>query len=247
MKKRIPLILAFALLFTSIAAAAETYPTPSFTTFAQMRVKCSDTGYSFAFDRPVDRLFVNWTDGSGLQELLIDEDLRAYAFRAGHKYLAGIQEHFSSSKSEIERYRGQTLREDIEIDPVTGLEAIRETRNYQSIQTLKMDDKMEENILKFKKQYSSKYEIEIIEPKLLTVEYTDANGEVKESPVVDKDGNLVYKDGEMRAFTVTMRYFKTNIATPDQIAFITLQDDEWVVCYNRSGNIVGVEHYEDQF
>ena len=246
MKKLITLVLTFALVLASVAAIAETYATPSFSTFAQMRVKCTDKGYSFAFSKPVDRLFVNWTDGSGLQELLIDEDLRAYAFRAGHKYLAGIEEHYSGYKSEIEIYRGETLREDIQIDPATGLEAVRETRNYVRIQPLLMNDKVEENIERFRARYA-RYEIEIIEPRLLTVEYIDENGQVAESPVVDVNGNLVYTEGEMRAYTVKTKYFKTNIATPDQIAFITLQDDEWVVYYNRSGKIVGVEHYENQF
>ena len=246
MKKSITLVLTFAFLLTSIRAIAETYPIPNLNTFAKMRVSCSDTGYSMVFSKPVDRLFVNWTDGSGLQELLIDEDLRAYAFRNNHKYLAGIQEHYSGCRSLVEIYRGETLREDIQIDPVTGLEGIRETRTYASIQPLKMDDKVKENIAKFKESYKT-YEIEIIEPRVWTVECTNENGETVETPVVDENGNLLYKDGEMRAYSVKIEYFKTNIATPDQIAFITLQEDEWVVYYNRSGNIVGVEHYENQF
>ena len=225
---------------------AETHPIPNISMFAQMRVRCTDRGYSFSFSQPVDRLFVNWTDGTGLQELLIDEDLRAYAFRADHKYLAGIEEHFSGYKSEVEKYGGKTLSEDIQIDPALGTEVVRETRNYQKIQPLKMDDKLEENIAKFKEQYK-KYQIEIIEPEQLMWEYTDENGKPAKSPVADENGDLVYLEGEMRAFTVTNKYWKTNTATPDQAAFITLQDDEWVVYYNRSGVIVGIEYYVDQF
>ncbi|MBR3108967.1 MAG: hypothetical protein IKH30_17545 [Clostridia bacterium] len=246
MKKLITLVLTLALLLTSVAVIADTNPIPNINTFAKMRVSCNDRGYSFRFDRPVDRLLVNWTDGTGLQELLIDENLRAYAFRGNHKYLAGIEEHYSSSKSVIEKYRGETLSEHIELDPVTGLEIVRETRTYVRIQALKYNNKMEENIAKFRERYKN-YEIEIIEPQLLIEGHIDENGEFVKSPVVDENGNYVYTDGEMRAYSVKTKYYKTNIATPDQIAFITLQDDEWVVYYNRSGMIVGVEHYENQF
>lgn len=234
------------MLLSNAVVLAESHPKPNINTFAEMRVKCNDYGYSFAFSKPVDRLFVIWTDGTGLQELYIDEDLRAYAFRLNHKYLAGIEEHYSGRRSLVEIYGGEKLTEDIQIDPATGLEAVRETRTYRKIQALEMNSKMEENIAKFKEKYK-KYIVEIDMPEQMVVEVKDANGNVIEVPVLDENGDFVYTVGEMRAYSVKIQYYKTNIATPDQRAFVTLQDDEWVVYYNRSGKIVSVEHYENQF
>ena len=46
MKKVFALILTIALLLTSVAAFAETHPTPNVSSFAQLTVKTSDTAYS---------------------------------------------------------------------------------------------------------------------------------------------------------------------------------------------------------
>lgn len=245
MKKILTMVLAFALLLTSAAAFAESHPTPPVSTFAQLTVKTSDTAYTFAFTKPVDRLFVNWTEG--IQEYLVDENLRAYAFRAGHKFLAGITEHYSNAKSVLV-YNGKTLLwEDIQIDPVTGKEVIQETKTYSRIETVKGTDNMEHKLRDFIKKYGSKYEIEYDEPQQVFETVVDEEGNTVEVPKLDKDGNPVYIDGEIRAYTMKTKYFATNVATPDQIAFITLQD-EWIVCYNRSGKIVSIEYFDgDEF
>ncbi len=246
MKKVIALIVAIALLLPSAAVFAETPPTPNINTFAKMRVKCTDKSYTFTFSKPVDRLFIKWVDADEPQELLIDENLRASAFRWNHKYLAGIEEHFSNCSSLIIKQGKNILSEDIQIDPATGKQVIEETRDYKKIQTLKMSDDMEDIIEKFKEKYK-KYNVEIDEPEQVFVEITDENGETIALPAVDENGDFIYTVGEMRAYSVKYKYWATNIATPDQAAFITLQDDEWVVYYNRSGNIVDVQHYENQF
>lgn len=253
MKRAAVLILAFFLLLSSTVAFAENHPTPPVSTFAEMRVKTSDTAYSIALSKPVDLLFINWTDGSGLQELLVDEDLRAYAFRAGHKYLAGIQERVSTARS-TEIYDGKELiYRDIQLDPITGYEIVREVKTYVRKQVLKHDKDLEKNILEFEKRYGGDYHIELIEPEQVFAEAQDRNGNTVKVPVKDENGDDVYLDGEIKAYTLEIKYNskesrrKTNVATPDQVAFVTLQEDEWVVCYNRSGQIVKIEYYEGQF
>ena len=246
MSKRAALILSLFFLFSIMPAFAESHPTPNINDFARMKVKISDSAISIAFDLPVDRLFINWTDGSDPQELLVDENLKAYGFRAGHKYLPGIQEHVSNCVSRLV-YNGKTvLFEDIQIDPVTGREAVREIKTYQKIEKLKHTDDLEKKIREFTEKYGEKYQIEYDEPKQVFDLFTDEQGYTYKLPRQDENGEDVYEDGEIRAYTFQVQYFATNIATPDQIAFITLQD-EWIVCYNRSGQIVSVDYNENQF
>lgn len=247
MKKIISLVMAFALLLAGISALAETHPTPPVSHFANMKVRINDRGYTISFDKPVDRLFVNWTDTDELQELMIDEDLRAYAFKADHKYNAGVEGSFSDAHSTVIKYGRETLYEDIQINPATGKEVVRDTITYKKIQTLKANSKLGQNIAKFRKQYKN-YEIEIIMPEQVFVTTTDEEGNEVEVPLLDEKGHYVYTDGEMRAYSTTKtQYWATNVATRAQAAFITLQDDEWVVYYNRSGQIIDIEYYENQF
>ena len=235
MKKMFALVLTIALLLTSVAAFAETHPTPNVSYFAQLKVKTSDTAYSLKFTKPVDRLFIIWSD-TGLQEMMVDEKLSAYIFRSGHKYLAGIEERVVPEKS-TEIYDGKKLiYQDTQVDPVTGNEIVKEVKTYVKTQVLKFSNNMACEIAKFSDQYKD-YQIEVIEP----------------THLVDEDGKDIYIDGALKAYkveTVYNRYpgkRKTNVAIPSQAAFVTLQDDEWVVYYNRSGQIVGIEYYDGQF
>lgn len=236
MKKVFALILTIALLLTSVAAFAETHPTPNVSSFAQLTVKTSDTAYSLKFTKPVDRLFIIWSD-TGLQEMMVDERLNAFVFRSGHKYLAGIEERFVPEKS-IEIYDGNKLiYKDTQVDPVTGNEIAKEVKTYKYSQVLHYGDNLDQQIEAFKQWHGQDYEYEVIEPQ----------------HSLDEDGKDVYTLGCIKAYTVETKYNpkeakrKTNVAVPSQAAFITLQDDEWVVYYNRSGQIVGIEYYDGQF
>ena len=236
MKKIITMVLAVVLLMTSVAAFSETHPIPNISQFAEQKVKTSDNSYSLKFTKPVDRLFINWTDGAGLEEMMVDENLNAFIFRTGHKYLAGIEERFVPEKS-TEIYDGKKLiYQDTQVDPVTGNEIVKDVKTYVKTLVLKFTDDVDTIVEAFKKQYKD-YKIEVIKPQHM----------------VDKDGKDIYINGAVKAYkeeTVYNRYpgkRKTNLAIPSQAAFVTLQEDEWVVYYNRSGKIVGIEYYDGQF
>jgi hypothetical protein len=104
MKKIITLVLALALVLTSVAAFAETHATPSFKSFATMTTKTVNGtkgvgGYiEITLSKPVDRLLVKWAEkGAEPEELAVDEDLKAYALLWGHKYMPGTTQYYDRS------------------------------------------------------------------------------------------------------------------------------------------------------
>ncbi|MBR3019467.1 MAG: hypothetical protein IKH57_20710 [Clostridia bacterium] len=112
MKKIITLVLALALLMTSVVAIAETHATPNINSFATMTVKYvgakfarnttynnnpkkNDEYYEITLSKPVDRLLVNWTGkGEEPEELAVDENLKATAIVWNHKYMPGTEESY---------------------------------------------------------------------------------------------------------------------------------------------------------
>ena len=70
MKKIIAFVLCIAFLMTGVAASAETHPKPSIDYFSKLRVRTSDTAYSLKFTKPIDRLFIIWSD-TGLEEMMV--------------------------------------------------------------------------------------------------------------------------------------------------------------------------------
>lgn len=235
MKKIIAFVLCIAFLMTGVAASAETHPKPSIDYFSKLRVRTSDTAYSLKFTKPIDRLFIIWSD-TGLEEMMVDENLTAYIFRSGHKYLAGIEERFVPEKT-TEIYDGKKLiYQDIQVDPLTGNEIAKDIKTYVKTQVLKFTDDVDYQIELFKSQ-NKDYEIEVTLPQ-------HKQGE---------NGGDIYIDGSVKAYKEETVYnrapskLKTNVAIPSQAAFVTLQEDEWVVYYNRSGLIVKIEYYDGQF
>ena len=88
MKKIITLVLAVALLMTSVMAFAETKGTPNINSFAKMTTKTDEKNgiITITMSKMVDRLLVNWTDkGAEPEELALDENMQATAIIWGHE------------------------------------------------------------------------------------------------------------------------------------------------------------------
>ncbi|MBQ7655330.1 MAG: hypothetical protein IJI53_05555, partial [Clostridia bacterium] len=78
MKKIVTLVLAIALLMTSVVAIAETHATPNINSFATMKVKYDESNriYTITLSKPVDRLLIKWAEkGAEPEELAVGEDL----------------------------------------------------------------------------------------------------------------------------------------------------------------------------
>jgi len=103
MKKVITLVLAIALVLTSVVAIAETVEapaapkgTPNINSFAKMTTKYNEgAGYITITLKggKVDRLLVKWAEkGAEPEELAIDENGVATALTWGHKYMPGTEQ-----------------------------------------------------------------------------------------------------------------------------------------------------------
>jgi len=100
MKKIVTLVLAIALLMTSVVAIAETHATPNVNTFAKMTTKYSEGNgtITITLTKPVDRLLVKWAEkGAEPEELAVGEDLKATALTWGHKYMPGTEQIYGTS------------------------------------------------------------------------------------------------------------------------------------------------------
>jgi len=99
MKKIITLVLALALVLTSVVAIAETVEapaapkgTPNINSFATMKTKYDEGAgiITITLSKPVDRLLIKWAEkGAEPEELAVGEDLTATALTWGHKYMPG--------------------------------------------------------------------------------------------------------------------------------------------------------------
>ena len=108
MKKVITLVLAIALVLTSVVAIAETVEapaapkgTPNINSFAKMTTKYNEgAGYITITLKggKVDRLLVKWAEkGAEPEELAIDENGVATALAWGHKYMPGTEQKLGTS------------------------------------------------------------------------------------------------------------------------------------------------------
>ena len=108
MKKVITLVLAIALVLTSVVAIAETVEapaapkgTPNINSFAKMTTKYNESaGYITITLKggKVDRLLVKWAEkGAEPEELAIDENGVATALTWGHKYMPGTEQKLGTS------------------------------------------------------------------------------------------------------------------------------------------------------
>lgn len=108
MKKVITLVLAIALVLTSVVAIAETVEapaapkgTPNINSFAKMTTKYNESAGYITIKLEggkVDRLLVKWAEkGAEPEELAIDENGVATALTWGHKYMPGTEQKLGTS------------------------------------------------------------------------------------------------------------------------------------------------------
>lgn len=104
MKKIVTLVLAIALLMTSVVAIAESKAIPNINTFAKMTTKFIEGSdreakrYEIKLSKPVDKLWILWAEkGAEPDELAVDENLCATALAVEHKYMPGIKQSIGTS------------------------------------------------------------------------------------------------------------------------------------------------------
>ena len=269
MKKVVTLVLAIALVLTSVVALAD--GTPNINSFATMKVKYHELKsepwgapayWEITLSKPVDRLLINWSGkGEEPEELAVDENLKATALRGSHKYMPGTEQEYVT-----------------EIDGVTLNN--KNTTNF-SATVLGYDVASSEVVYRTSESYSPSY---MYTNKVGTVafeyEYNyptvvlDPDAPISVDDQIDSYKNLY--PGFDWEYTIVRPYtyvtssgvtisVKGSIvkdsdvldgidpesiqavkATPLQTAFMTVQG-EWAVYYNRAGRIVGIEKFDGQF
>ena len=248
MKKIVTLLLALAMILTSVAAIAESHGIPNISNFATMKTKYDERNHviSITLDKPVARLLVNWAEkGAEPEEVLVGEDLKAQVLTWNHKYMPGTTQYYATWSAD----GGYTLESEelIATDPVTNKRIYKqsttydytdktiwapvwEIKAYRPIRTLngKTDEEVARQIADYKAEHpSNSYEISY--------------------PEVIEDGTRI--PGIIQGLSIVTEIngdFPTVIANPAQIAYMTVQDG-WAVYYNRAGKIVGIDYFEGQF
>ena len=248
MKKVITLVLALALVLTSVVAIAETHATPNINTFATMKTKYNEKAgvITITLSKPVDRLLVKWAEkGAEPEELAVDENLQATALTWGHKYMPGTTQYYATWVSVNNKtiYNETVLGYDVAAsetvyvgtEKVSGKDLAFEYEVVGPERELDPEApiSIEDQIASYQNAYPGlNYEI------VLPVEY------------VDLDGDTVWSYGYIKLHDVEdgidPKSIQTVIATPGQTAFMTVQG-EWAVYYNRAGKIVGIEYFDGQF
>ena len=287
MKKIFALILAIALLMTSVAAFAESVEaekpkgTPNINSFATMKVKYvggkfnsttkhlgANNYWEITLSKPVDRLLVKWAEkGAEPEELAVDENLQATAIAWNHRFMPGTTDYYATWGGEeyVSEYEG-FLGYDLETSErlYKSHDATLEGWNndvcdndppqlYTWIKSpyrvIYAQDCLDEN----GKWDEAAYEA-IVKNYILQYSDEDLSNVKKDSlelvrPTIDEDG--IVWNGHIRFVykchvNNVNHHFQTRNATPDQTAFMTVQNG-WAVYYNRSGKIVGIELFEGQF
>jgi len=237
MKKIITLVLAIALLMTSIVAIAETKATPNINSFATMTTKYNEGAgiITIKLSKPVDRLLVKWAEkGAEPEELAVGEDGVATALTWGHKYMPGTKQIYNTSADRVkttyttdEEFLGYDVKTSEKVYKSTTTKKI-EKGNWITVKEgparpLTYGD-VDKQIAAYKAQY--KYDnYEIVAPQKVTL-----NGVETEYP------------GYIKGTSESV--LQTVLATPADTAYMTVQG-EWAVYYNREGKIVGIEAYEE--
>ena len=276
MKKVITLVLAIALVLTSVVAIAETVEapaapkgTPNINSFAKMTTKYNEgAGYITITLKggKVDRLLVKWAEkGAEPEELAIDENGVATALTWGHKYMPGTEQKLGTKTIKDTTTMGWIPTGEIDVetseeiykygvvdhkagDRTSPAYFVETTRKEQKevYWDLFTDKEWDEIVYDYKANYPADDYI-IVRP---TQAYVEKEGK-------DFFGNpttvKVYLDrvnpGYIQGVSVKTDVNKklgTVIATPAQAAFLTVQG-EWAVYYNRAGKIVGIEYFDGQF
>ena len=254
MKKIITLVLALALVLTSVVAIAEAVEapaapkgTPNVNSFATMKTKYNEKNHiiTITLSKPVDRLLVKWAEkGAEPEELAVGEDLKATALTWAHKYMPGTTQYYATWETYVsnelqEEYVGIDIDTSERIYNVTGSETTGGTygpvwnvTNYGPERELEYG-KEKDQIAEYKADYVYDDYI-VVDP----YKYIDADGNE-----VEVSG---YIQGVDESYKTINHSFQTVIATPAQTAYMTVQG-EWAVYYNRAGKIVGIELFDGQF
>ena len=260
MKKVITLVLALALVLTSVVAIAESVEapaapkgTPNINTFATMKTKYNEGAgiITITLSKPVDRLLVKWAEkGAEPEELAVDENLQATALTWGHKYMPGTTQYYATwvDVNQKVTYDATVLGYDVENsetvynikDKFSGHED-HLAFEYQYVYPEVVLDpnapiSIEDQIASYKAEFVGADEDYII---VLPFEYVDATGKT-----IKVNGSIKLADEIFDG--IDPKSIQTVIATPGQTAFMTVQG-EWAVYYNRAGKIVGIEYFDGQF
>ena len=260
MKKVITLVLALALVLTSVVAIAESVEapaapkgTPNINTFATMKTKYNEGAgiITITLSKPVDRLLVKWAEkGAEPEELAVDENLQATALTWGHKYMPGTTQYYATwvDVNQKVTYDATVLGYDVENsetvynikDKFSGHEDHLAFEYQYVYPEVELDPdapiSIEDQIASYKAEFVGADEDYII---VLPFEYVDATGKT-----IKVNGSIKLADETFDG--IDPESIQTVIATPDQTAFMTVQG-EWAVYYNRAGKIVGIEYFDGQF
>ena len=258
MKKIITLVLALALVLTSVVAIAESVEapaapkgTPNIKSFATMKTKYNegDGVITITLSKPVDRLLVNWAEkGAEPEELAVGEDLIATALTWGHKYMPGTTQSQNKSVKKTEGLT--TITYSVDYDLINPSERIY--RDDVTTTTVKGEGSG-------KKSYGT----QIIAPKWTLMDTNEDNLEEQIAlykalfPLDNEDDYeivlpQVIKNGPFTDIIPgyikgsSFRPISTVRAYPSDHAYFTVQGD-WAVYYNREGKIVGIELFDGQF
>jgi len=268
MKKVITLVLAIALVLTSVVAIAETHATPNVNSFATMKTKYNEKAgvITITLSKPVDRLLVKWAEkGAEPEELAVGEDLKATALTWGHKYMPGTEQ--KTGTSIIKDTINMGSHYDVEASEwVYGVESANygdRSNPAYFVQTTTKDEKWTYDYTMtdaewaleqkwYKEQYpAQKYDIVRPSHAYIEVDGKDTFGNpIKmKQYLFDNEGNPVINEGYIQGISVSTKTntkLGTVVATPAQTAYMTVQG-EWAVYYNRAGKIVGIEYFDGQF
>jgi hypothetical protein len=255
MKKVVTLVLAIALVLTSVVALAD--GTPNINSFATMKVKYHELKsepwgapayWEITLSKPVDRLLINWSGkGEEPEELAVDENLKATALKGSHKYMPGTSQYYATWVSVNNRVVKDevVLGYDVEAsetvyagwsktygkDLAFEYEEISPERELDPEAPISIEDQ----IASYKAAYPGDEEDYIV---------------VKPVKYVDDFGDEQWTYGYIQLVEawdgIDPKSIQTVVATPVQTAFMTVQG-EWAVYYNRAGRIVGIEKFEGQF
>lgn len=260
MKKVITLVLALALVLTSVVAIAESVEapaapkgTPNINTFATMKTKYNEGAgvITITLSKPVDRLLVKWAEkGAEPEELAVDENLQATALTWGHKYMPGTTQYYATwvDVNQKVTYDATVLGYDVENsetvynikDKFSGHEDHLAFEYQYVYPEVELDPdapiSIEDQIASYKAEFVGADEDYII---VLPFEYVDATGKT-----IKVNGSIKLADETFDG--IDPKSIQTVIATPGQTAFMTVQG-EWAVYYNRAGKIVGIEYFDGQF
>lgn len=199
MKKIIAILLLISFSLVAFSGVSERVPTPSIENFAVLKTRSNDSYIKLYFDRPVDRVFVNWLGYNEVpEEVTLDSNNQATVSTAGHKYMPGVPYNNAGRVLCKDSYEFVPLPAND--CPPTTQAIIDEYKNRTDVKV-----------------------IQIVPPQKVTV--TRENG----SYIDLMDGFIVI---------LPIRSTKA-IATPDQVAYITVQG-EWVVTYSRNGTLLDI-------